>query len=232
MNNLVASFIDDVGVIGPLTTKLIGNLYTSTHVINGLYAISISNVQEFLSGLAIWMDALIEKVDDVDQNNLRLDIGLVYVTACDRINSICVHRGHNYNLFTDPTSLSPVLPHELVKFTAAQYIRKIRQHTFHLEHRYSATQIDIIVDEHKAFIHAYQSEPMLKQGIDVMFGKSNLKDGWSLLGAQLPNLMDYCGVVATLFPRTSTIELDFSVLRWEKDGYRKALSDFGLEGVL
>jgi hypothetical protein len=47
LNDLVASFIDNVGVISPLTTKLIGNLDTSTHVISGLYAIFISSVQEF-----------------------------------------------------------------------------------------------------------------------------------------------------------------------------------------
>jgi hypothetical protein len=35
-----------------------------------------------------------------------------------------------------------------------------------------------------------------------------------------------------LFPKTSTVEFDFFVLRWEKDEFHKALSDFGLEGVL
>jgi len=57
LNDLVAYFIDDVGVTGPLTTESIGNLDTSTHVINSLYAVSISSVQEFLSGLVTWMDA-------------------------------------------------------------------------------------------------------------------------------------------------------------------------------
>jgi hypothetical protein len=101
------------------------------------------------------MDALIEEVDDVNHNNLRRNIGLIYVTACDRIDSICVHRDHNNNSFADPTSLPLVLPHELVKFIVAQYICKIRQHAFHLEHRYLAAQIDIIVDEHKVLVHAY-----------------------------------------------------------------------------
>ncbi|CAK9274878.1 unnamed protein product [Sphagnum jensenii] len=105
LNDLVASFIDDLGTTSPLTTKSIGNLDTSTHVISGLYAIFISSVQEFLSGLATWMDALIEEADDVDQNNLHRDISLVYVTACDRINSIYVHHDHNNNPFADPTSL-------------------------------------------------------------------------------------------------------------------------------
>jgi hypothetical protein len=67
---------------------------------------------------------------------------------------------------------------------------------------------------------------MLKQGIDALSGKSSFKDGWSLLGVRFPNLMDYYGVVATLFLGTSTVELDFSVLRWEKDKYSKALLDW------
>jgi hypothetical protein len=125
-----------------------------------------------------------------------------------------------------------VLPHELVKLSAAEFIRKIRQHAFRLEHRYSAAQIDNIADEHKTLLYAYQSEPVLKDGIDSLSSQSSFQDGWSLLGSRLPYLMEYCGVVATLFPGTSTVESDFSVLRWEKDCFRNGLSDFGLEGVL
>jgi hypothetical protein len=44
--------------------------------------------------------------------------------------------------------------------------------------------------------------------------------------------MEFCGVIATLFPGTSTVEFDFSILHWEKDSFRKSLSDFGLEGML
>jgi hypothetical protein len=178
------------------------------------------------------MDALIEEVDDVDQNNLCRDIDLIYVTACDRIDSISVHCDHNNNPFVDPTSLPPVLLHELVKFITAQYIHKIRQHAFRLEYCYSVAQINIITNEHKALVHMYRSEPVLKQGINALSGKSSFKDGWSLLGARFPNLMDYYGVVATLFPGTSTTESNFSVLHWEKDEYHKALSNFRLESVL
>ncbi len=119
LNDLVASFINDVGVTGSLTTKSIRNLDTSTHVISGLYAVSRTSVQKFLSGLVNWMDVLIEKANDVDQNNLHWDIGFVYVTAYDRINSIYVHHDHNNNLYPNPTSLPSVLLHELVKFITA-----------------------------------------------------------------------------------------------------------------
>jgi hypothetical protein len=44
--------------------------------------------------------------------------------------------------------------------------------------------------------------------------------------------MEYCGVVTTLFPGTSIVEFDFSILRWENDLFCKRLSNFGLEGVM
>jgi hypothetical protein len=39
-------------------------------------------------------------------------------------------------------------------------------------------------------------------------------------------------VIVTLFLGTSTVESNFSILRWEKDVFRKSLSNFGLEGML
>jgi hypothetical protein len=73
---------------------------------------------------------------------------------------------------------------------------------------------------------------VLKDGIDSLSSSSSFKDGWSLFGARFSNLMEYCGVVATLFPGTNIVESDFSIMRWEKDLFRKRLSNFGLEGVM
>ncbi|CAK9202181.1 unnamed protein product [Sphagnum troendelagicum] len=88
LDNLIASFIDDVGVIGPLTVELIANIDPSTHVINGRYAVALSSVREFLVGLASWADTLLNKADESDQNDLQHDIALIYVTAYDRIHEI------------------------------------------------------------------------------------------------------------------------------------------------
>jgi hypothetical protein len=73
---------------------------------------------------------------------------------------------------------------------------------------------------------------MLKDDIDSLSSSSSFKDGWSLLGAQFPNPMEYCGVVATLFPGTITVKFDFSIMCWEKYLFHKSLSNFGLEGVM
>jgi hypothetical protein len=52
LDNFIASFIDDVGVIGPLTAESIANINPSTHIISGRYAVALSSVREFLVGLA------------------------------------------------------------------------------------------------------------------------------------------------------------------------------------
>jgi hypothetical protein len=233
LDDLVTSFIDDVGVVGPLSPEAIANLEVLEHVISGRYAIQLSSVQEFVSGLASWADSIVDKVDPVHQSDLWNNIASVYVTACNcvsQLSSIC--NATNNNALANPSSLPPVLPHDLVKLSAAEFICRVRQHTYRLQHRYSVDHIDVIADKHKLLLHVYRSEPVLKQVIDGLDGQSSFRDGWSLIGSRFPNLMEFCGVLATIFPGTSTVKSDFLVLRWEKDNFRKSLLDFGLEGVM
>jgi hypothetical protein len=105
--------------------------------------------------------------------------------------------------------LLPVLLHKLVKMMTSNFFHKMHQHGYQLHHHYFFGQIDRIVDEHKAFIQAYQHEPVLKQGINAFTRKSSFVEGCNLLRAHFPNLIDYCGIVTILIFRTSTIKSDF-----------------------
>jgi len=49
LDDLVTSFIDDVGIIGPLSPEPIANLEVSEHVISGHYAVQLSSVRDFVS---------------------------------------------------------------------------------------------------------------------------------------------------------------------------------------
>jgi len=229
---LVASLMEDVGVTGPFIAEAIANLNASSHVISDCYAVPLSSVREFISGLASWVDSIVDEANEGQQNELFNNIASIYVTACNRISELSTYRDENNNPLVDPSSFPPVLPHELIKLSAAEFIRKMRRYSYRLEQRYSSEHIDTIANKHKQLLHAYRTEQVLKQSINALSSQSAFKDGWSLLGRQFPNLMEFCGVIATLFPGTSTVESDFSILRWEKDAFRKSLSNFGLEGVL
>jgi hypothetical protein len=132
LDDLVTSFIDDVGVIGPLSPEAIANLKVSEHVISGRYAVQLSSVREFVSGLAPWADFIVDEVDPVQRSDLWNDIASVYVTACDRVSQLSSLRDVDNNALANPSSLPPVLLHDLIKLSAAEFIRRARRHTYRL----------------------------------------------------------------------------------------------------
>ncbi|CAM6027601.1 unnamed protein product [Sphagnum balticum] len=122
--------MEDVGVIGPLIVEAIANLDASSHVINGRYAVPLSSVREFVSGLASWVDPIVDETDKGQQSELFNDIASVYVTACDHISKLFAYRDENNNPLADPSSFPPVLLHELVKLSAAEFIRKMCHYSY------------------------------------------------------------------------------------------------------
>ena len=147
------------------------------------YQVSVNSCAAWAS----WIDELIDEA----KNNLFNDIGLLYVTACNRIDSICVHCNDRNDRFDDTTLLPPVLPHEVVKLCASQILRKIRKDAFRLDHRYTSCQIDLIADEQKTLQYAYRTEPALKGAVDQLSGRSIFREGWSAsAGNRFHNLKD------------------------------------------
>jgi hypothetical protein len=57
-------------------------------------------------------------------------------------------------------------------------------------------------------------------------------DGWHLLGEKFTFLRHLAGGIATVSPSTAAVESDFSQIKWGKDEFRIALTDFSLEGIL
>jgi hypothetical protein len=236
---LIKTFIDDVGIMGPLAQDANQQFDPALHVSSGLYFVSLMQVREFLCGLARWVEGIINEADAAQQQQLLRDIGSVFTVACDRISNICVLRNRDNSPYIDELSLPPVLPKELVKTRPRDFLRMVCEYSFRLEHFFSSDDhVDLIADEHKELIMQYRTNDILKLAIDSFNGgsgdDSSFGGAWSALGSDgsFHNLKAFCGGIATLFPGTCTVESDFSVLRWEKDSFRKSLSDFGLEAIL
>ncbi|KAI2493008.1 hypothetical protein MHU86_2095 [Fragilaria crotonensis] len=230
---LVATLVEDVRIDGPLNDEAINLLNPITYVINGSFAVLKVNVREFLVGLASWVEDLIEESDPAVQAKLIHDVGSLFTVACDRITKICVFREADNRPYVAEDLLPPVLPPKLVTTRPGDFLRQVCVYNHRLQSRYSNEQVDIIADEHRALIMHYRTDDVVKQAIDSLRPTCSFEENWRVLGnASFPNLIEFCGVIATLFPGTCTVESDFSILRWEKDDFRKSLSDFGLQAVL
>jgi hypothetical protein len=118
--------MEDVGVTGPFIIEAIANLDASSHVINGRYVVPLSSVREFVSGLASWVDSIVDETNEGQRSEFFNDIAFVYVTTCDCISELSAYRDENNNPLADLSSFPRVLPHELVKLSAVEFIRKMR----------------------------------------------------------------------------------------------------------
>jgi hypothetical protein len=68
--------------------------------------------------------------------------------------------------------------------------------------------------------------------LDACGPHTSFDEGWKLTQDRFCSLREFCGGLAIAFPGTSTVESDFSIVKWEKDVGRASLTDFSLEGIL
>ncbi|CAM6027358.1 unnamed protein product [Sphagnum balticum] len=85
--------------------------------------------------------------------------------------------------------------------------------------------------QHRDLVKAYKYEPPVKTILDQHDHKTKFNDTWEALGIWFATLRTFCGNLATLFPNSTSVESDFSILKWEKDPYRDNLLNLSLEGV-
>ena len=96
------------------------------------------------------------------------------------------------------------------------------------------TKVDIkqIKDEFQALKRAYSKEEATKRQIDAGVPNQSFEAATEPIQGRLPLLNDFVGGLATVFPGTSSVESDFSILKWSKDEFSMSLTNFSLEGVL
>lgn len=68
--------------------------------------------------------------------------------------------------------------------------------------------------------------------MDKMSESIDFHEAWSALESRFPKLCTFAGGFASVYPGTTRVESDFSVISWEKDEYRLSLMDLSLEGIM
>ncbi|RHZ35008.1 hypothetical protein DYB31_016824, partial [Aphanomyces astaci] len=75
-------------------------------------------------------------------------------------------------------------------------------------------------------------EPGIKAIIDAHSNQTKFNDGWNSIGrARFSQLRRFCSGMASVFANTTSVESDFSILKWEKDEFRMNLLDLSLDGI-
>jgi hypothetical protein len=92
-------------------------------------------------------------------------------------------------------------------------------------------EIDMIEVEQRDLIKWYNNDQHIKQIIDLYKHMVSYNEVWDKITVPFNQLCQFCGGLTTMFPNTTLIELDFSILKWEKDNNRSSMTDLTLEGI-
>ena len=230
LNELVADFCGDVRAIGPteFTDEQQGD---STLVISGKYAVTFAEAQNFIFNEGgLYCVESFDALSTVETELVTRSISGVLVGLIDGISRIVVERD-NTNSGPDLES-PPCLPHELVSFSGRDFAKLLRSQRGRIVAAFGEEGLDELEDEFRELVSMYRKNQTMKEALDACSSTTSFEGGWGILGTQFQKLKRLCGRFASVFPGTSTVESDFSVIGWEKNEYRTALTDFSLEGIL
>jgi hypothetical protein len=125
-----------------------------------------------------------------------------------------------------------VLPHQLVRILPRDFCVYLQRHRECLDYTFNNEEIENIGRQHKALCDSYRRQRDVKSSIDSFDDSATYRDAWIGLHNMYPLLEKFVGGLATFFPGTSTVESNFSVVKYEKNKNRMSLTNASLEGIL
>ncbi|CAK4628518.1 unnamed protein product, partial [Aphanomyces euteiches] len=120
------------------------------------------------------------------------------------------------------TEAPPVMPVDFAKMTPRLFIKDVlepRRSHLHAS-KWTDDEVYKIEQEQRQLHQAYTSDLFVKNVLDKQDYQTMFNDGWDALDtAQYKSLRQYAAGLETVFPNTTSVESDFSILKWEKDEF-------------
>src|SRR5436309_6244109 len=230
LKQLAALILVQIEVDGPLSPEQIAEMDKSTHFTYSQWSVSHEKIILFLYDQGTFIQ------ETYNQLSLQLQIEVIHAVAMfilyliDGILNIQAER-NSANKPAD--NLPPVLPHQLVKIYGRDFTKIVSDHRNHLKQFWTEELIDKLERQHRELRFAYQHDSILQSALNNCDDSTSFETSWSIVKERdFDVLRDFCDGIATMFANTASVESDFSILGWEKDEYRKSLTDLSLEGIM
>jgi hypothetical protein len=80
-------------------------------------------------------------------------------------------------------------------------------------------------------LKSYNADTILRDIIDKHNHTTTFNDTWDCAPSRFEKLRSFCDEPTTVLANTTSVEFDFSILKWEMDVNRMALMHLSLEGI-
>jgi hypothetical protein len=198
----------------------------------GRFSVSKAKVAQHTRDLSFRCTEQFDKLSDDEKSGIVTCVGDLFLGLVEGLGEIVAMRD-DVNLPSEQ-AIPPALPHEY----AALSTREMKAMILLVKDRLLATpgwttdRLDSIVNQQKTL--AAKDDPLVVKDLAGCDSNTPFNDAWALpsIDGKLNDLVEFAGGYASVFPNTSTVEADFSHLKYEKDVWRKSLSDLSLQGIL
>ncbi|CAK9260470.1 unnamed protein product [Sphagnum jensenii] len=232
LKRLVLEIDNKVGIVGILTEAQRGAIDEATHQLSdsGDYAVAFATVSGCMEDLGMFVKDRLFAMDNGHRETLfRLSASAI-LKLVDGITAIVAKRTEDNEAYIN--AAPDVLPHQLVRILPCDFCVYLQRHRERLDYTFSNEEIENIGHQHKVLCDSYRRQPDVKSSIDSFDDSAAYHDAWIGLHNTYPLLEKFVGGLATIFPGTSTVESDFSVVKYEKNKNRMSLTDASFEGIL
>jgi hypothetical protein len=200
-----------------LTEALRGAIDEATHQLSdsGDYAVAFANVSGCMENLGRFLKGRLSAMDSGHRETLLRLSESAILELVDGITAVVAERTEDNEACID--AAPDVLPHHLVRILPRDFCVYLQRHGERLDYTFSNEEIETTGRQHKTLYDSYHRQPDVKSSIDSFGDSASYRDVWIGLQNTYPLLEIFVGGLSTIFPGTSTVESDFSVVKYEKN---------------
>jgi hypothetical protein len=200
----------------------------------GRFRVANNKVAEFVEDTHLFCMEEFSKLSSECSSQLIQAVGGTMLHLVEGMGEIVALRDNSNNACED--EIPPVRPHEMVELSPRAMSHLIlAQKTRLLAYPgRSESRIQRISTDHRNMSAAYANDRAVKRDLDSCDHAATFIAAWSVPGIKdkYPHLMDFAGGLATVYTNDGVVESDFSILKYEKDQFRKPMSNLTLHGIL
>ncbi|KAH9263831.1 hypothetical protein BASA83_012759 [Batrachochytrium salamandrivorans] len=222
LSNLIVELIGSFNMQSTSDIQL-DELDHTTIIVRGNWLVEKESVIMHIHDQGSWVRDLHSSLSDFNQQSTLEEVA----------NGLQIQAERDSNNNARELEAPPVMPADLIKLRFALFIKNILDpYRNHVAKHWIQGMIDLIEIQHRELIVVYGREPDVKATLDSHDEKTYFNDAWDCLRGRFLHLRQFCGGLATVFPNTTSVESDFSIVTWEKDHSRMSLTSLPLAGIM
>jgi hypothetical protein len=171
-----------------------------------------------------------DALNATDQNTVIKEIASYAIMLVTGLTGVKAERDENNQPLDHNAPL--VMPQQLVLVRPAKFIQEVldKYHDRFLKF-WTFDECEEIDADHQDLVKMYRDDENMQNVIDKHDVNTLFNDAWNCV-PRFKRPRTFCGGLATIFPNTTSVESDFSILKWELDAFRTALMHLSLEGII